>query len=345
MLFFERDIAVDLGTMATRMYVQGKGIRLREATVIAMDKNNGRVLRMGEDARKILGRTPANIVSVHPIVNGVISDYDMTSRMLRDFFSRVTSFSLFKPRVLILVPGSISGVEERAVIDAVIEGGARKVYLLESSVATAVGAGVDVKKPDGHLVVDIGAGTTETAVISVGGVAFGRSIKTAGNAMDEAIVKYIRQKHNLAIGLSTAESLKKTIGCAMELPEALYDEAKGRCLLTGLPKTVSVSSSDIAAALKAPLKEILDSIHYTLEHTEPELVNDISNNGIILAGGGSLLRGLPELIGIKTGMEAIVVDDPVSCNAYGAGRILYDLEEMTEGMINLARRKQILAAD
>lgn len=341
MLFFERDIAIDLGTMTTLIYVSGKGIRLRESSVVAVDRNTGRLLHIGDSAKKMLGRTPANIVAVRPIEAGVISDYDMTSRMLKDFIGRITSFSLFKPRVLILVPGNITGVEERAIIDAAIEGGARKVYLIESSVATAVGAGVDVKKADGHLVVDIGGGSTEIAVVSLGGVAVGRSIKIAGEAFDEAIVKYIRKKHNLLIGLRTAEEIKISIGGVLERPEVLMEEVKGRCLLTGLPRSVTVSSTDIAEAVAEPMAQILESVQIVLEHTAPELVADISQNGIILSGGGSLLWGLDAYIAQKTGMDAIVVDDAVSCTAYGAGRILQELNEMQEGMINLARRKQM----
>lgn len=343
MLFFERDIAIDLGTVSTRMFVQGRGIRLRESTVVAVDRNNGKLLRMGEDAKKMLGRMPANIVAVQPIASGVISDYDMTSYLLKEFISRITSFSLFKPRVLILVPGSISGVEERAIIDAVIEGGARKVYLLESSVATAVGAGIDVKKADGHMIVDIGGGTTEIAVISLGGVAVSQSIKIAGASFDEAIVKYIRKKHNLAIGLQTAEELKKNIGGVVARDEVLFEEVKGRCLLTGLPRSVSVSSTDLTEAMEEPANRILEAIHLVLEHTPPELVTDLSSNGIHMAGGGSLLFGMDQLVYSNTGIDTVVVDDALSCNAFGAGRILEDLNDMQDGMINLARRKQMKA--
>ncbi len=341
MLFFERDIAIDLGSVTTQIYVSGKGIRLREASVVAVDRNNGRLLRIGEDAKKMLGRTPANIAAIHPIVSGVISDYDMTSRMLKEFIARISSFSLFKPRVLMLVPGNITGVEERAIIDAAIEGGARKVYLIESAVATAVGAGMDVKKPDGHLVVDIGSGTTEIAVISLGGVAVSQSIKIAGDAFDEAIVKYIRKKHNLLIGQRRAEELKISIGGVVERSEVLYETVKGRCLLTGLPREVSISSTDIVEALAEPMGLIIEGIQQVLEHTAPELVADISENGILLAGGSSLLWGIDTYISDCTKIEAVVVDDAVSCTAYGAGRILQDLNDMQEGMINLARRKQM----
>ena len=340
MLFFERDIAIDLGTMTTILYVRGRGIRLREATLVALDQTNGRLLRIGEEAKKMLGRTPANIIPVHPIVSGVISDYDMTARMLREFISRITSFSLFKPRVLICVPASITGVEERAVIDAAIEAGARKVYLLESSLATAIGAGIDISKADGHMVIDIGSGTTEIAVVSLGGVVEGESIKTAGMSFDEAIVRYIRKKHNLLIGLRTAEELKQSIGCVYPRPEVSYEEVKGRCLVTGLPRSVTVSSTDMIEALEEPVAQVLEAIHLVLERTPPELVADISENGIVLSGGGSQIWGLDRLITEKTGIIAVLVDDAQSCNAYGAGRMLQNLDQMNEGMINLARRRQ-----
>ena len=340
MLFFERDLAIDLGTMTTLIYARSRGITLREATLVAMDRSNGRVLRIGEDAKKMLGRTPANIVPVHPIVSGVISDYDMTVRMLKDFISRITSFSLFKPRVLICVPASITGVEERAVIDAAIEAGARKVYLLESTLATAVGAGIDINKADGHLVVDIGSGTTEAAVISLGGVVQCESVKTAGMVFDEAIVRYIRKKHNLLIGLRTAEELKISIGCVFPRPEVSYEEVKGRCLVTGLPRSVTISSTDMIEALEEPVAQVLEAIHLVLERTPPELTADVSQNGIVLSGGGSQIWGLEKLIEERTGISTILVDDALSCTAYGAGRMLQSLDEMNEGMINLARRKQ-----
>jgi rod shape-determining protein MreB len=341
MVFFERDIAIDLGTMTTLIYVRGRGVRLREATLVAMDKTTGRLLRIGEEAKKMLGRTPANIVPIHPIVSGVISDYDMTARMLKEFIGRVTSFSLFKPRVLICVPASITGVEERAIIDAAIEAGARKVYLLESSLATAVGAGIDINKADGHMVIDIGSGTTEVAVVSLGGVVECESIKTAGMTFDEAIVRYVRKKHNLLIGLRTAEELKQSIGCVYPRPEVSYEEVKGRCLVTGLPRSVTISSTDMIEAMEEPVAQVLEAIHMVLERTPPELVGDVSQNGIVLSGGGSQLWGLDKLIAERTGISAILVDDALSCTAYGAGRMLQNLNEMNEGMINLARRKRI----
>jgi len=341
MFFVERDIAVDLGTDTTLLYVSGKGIRLREPTIVAVDRQDGRLIKVGEDARKMLGRTPANIVAVHPISAGVISDYDMTAAMLRELIRRVTSFSLFKPRVLVCVPGGISGVEERAIMDAVIEGGGRKVYLVQSAVATAVGAGLDVNRPDGHMIIDIGGGTTEAAVVSLNGVVVSESIKVAGAAFDEAIIKYIRRKHNLLIGSRTAEDLKKSIGCVKERPEVGYEEVKGRCLMTGLPRSVTINSDEMVEALSEPVETILETVHMVLERTPPELVADISENGVVLSGGGSLLYGLDKLVTERTGIAAHVVDDALSCTAYGAGRMLSRLDSMRDGMMNFARRRQL----
>ena len=341
MLFFERDIAIDLGTTSTLLYVRGKGVSMREPTVVAVDKVTGKLLKIGSDAEKMLGRTPANIVAIRPIANGVISDYDMTTRMLQELISRVTSFSFFKPRVIVCVPSSITGVEERAIIDATIEAGARKVYLLETAVATSTGAGIDISKPDGHMIIDIGGGTTEVAVISLGGVVECESITTAGDEFDEAIVKYIRRKHNVMIGTRTAEEMKRSIGCAYPRNEVSSQEVKGRCLMTGLPRSVTISSNDMIEALEEPLEKLLETIHIVLERTPPELVADISVNGIVMSGGCSLLWGLDKLITSRTGIEAVVVDDPLACAAYGAGKMLRELGNMQEGMINLARRKQM----
>ena len=341
MLFFERDLAIDLGTSTSLVFVQGKGIALREPTVVAVDKQTGRLLKIGEDARKMLGRTPANISAIHPISAGVISDYDLTEHFLRELISRVTSFSLFKPRVIICVPSSISGVEERAIIDACIEAGARRVYLLETSVAAALGAGLDISKPDGHMVIDIGGGTTEVAVISLGGVVECESIKTAGASFDEAIVRYIRRNHNILIGMRTAEELKLSIGGVYRNSEVTYEQVKGRSLETGLPEQVAVSSTEMAEALAEPVEKILDAIHLVLERTPPELVSDIAANGIIMSGGGSLLWGLDQLVANRTGIETVVIDDALSCAAFGAGKMLGGLPDMQEGMVNLARRRQM----
>ncbi len=336
---FDKDIALDMGTTRVMFYLRGKGVVLREPTLTAVDKFSGKLLKVGEEAQKMLGRTPASIVPIEPIVGGVISDYDMTVAMLHELMGRVTSLSLFKPRVLVCVPGSITGVEERAVIDAATEAGARKVYLIESAVATACGAGIDVSKPDGHLIVDIGGGTTETAVVSLNGVAECESIKTAGRAYDDAIIRYIRRRHNVLIGQKTAEDVKFSLGCVIPRPDTGVEEVKGRDLVTGLPKTVKISSDELAEVLSGPTRNILESIHMVLERTPPELVADISQNGIVMSGGGSLIYGIDRLVERDTGIRTVVVDDPVSCAAYGAGKLLAKLNDMHEGMVNFARKR------
>lgn len=341
MTVFEKDIAIDIGTSSTMLFEQGKGIVAREPTVVAVDKFNGKILKIGQDAQKMLGRTPANIVAIHPIDAGVISDYEITAHMLRDLVNRVTSFSLFKPCLLACVPSSISGVEERAMIDAAIEAGARKVYLLENAVATALGAGVDISRADGHMVIDIGGGTTEIAVISVGGVVECESIKTAGSAFDEAIVKYIRSKYNMLIGLGAAEELKRNIGGVISRPDVGSEEVKGRNLTTGLPKSVSISSAELIEAFVEPMNKILDAVHLVLERTPPQLVGDLDTNGIIMSGGGSLIYGIDRLIERSTGIRTIVVDDAISCAAYGAGKMLNHLDDMQDGMQNFYRKRQL----
>ena len=338
----EKDIAIDLGTDTTILYVAGIGIRLREPTVVTIDRTTGRVLKVGEDARKMLGRTPGNLVSVHPIAAGVISDYDMSALMLRELVSRITSFSLFKPRILMCVPSSITGVEERAVIDAAIEAGARRVYLVETAVATAIGAGVDIKKPDGHMVVDIGGGTTEIAVVSMGGVAECESIKTAGSTFDEAIIRYIKKKHNMLIGAMTAEDVKINIGGVYprsDAPESM--EVKGRDLIKGLPKTVSVTAEELVDVLREPARLILENVHAVLERTPPELIGDLGVNGMILSGGGSLLYGIDRMIEDSTHIRTMIVDDPLACAAHGAGKLLTKLDSMQDGMMNFLRNREM----
>ena len=337
MVIFERDIAVDLGTSSTLLFEQGKGIAAREPTVVAVDRVNGKILKVGQDAQKMLGRTPANIVAIRPVSAGVISDYEMAAQMLRELVGRLTSFSLFKPRVLACVPSSVTGVEERAMIDAAIEAGARRVYLLETAVATAMGAGVDISKPDGHMIIDIGGGTTEIAIVSAGGVVECESIKVAGTSFDEAIVKYVRRKHNMLIGLTAAEELKRNIGCVMQRPDMGIEEVKGRNLENGLPKTVKLSSNELIEAFIEPMNHILDAVHAVLERTPPQLVGDLDKNGIILSGGGSLIYGIDRSTGIRT----IVVDDPISCAAYGAGKMLKNLDTMQDGMMNFYRMRQL----
>ena len=341
MNIFERDIAVDMGTSSTLIFEQGKGVVVREPTVVAVDKFSGKILKVGQDAKKMLGRTPANIVSLNPVNAGVISDYEITAQMLREFISRITSFSFFKPCILACVPSSINGVEERAVIDACIEAGARKVYLLETAVATALGAGVDISKANGHMVIDIGGGTTEIAIISMGGVVECESIKVAGGSFDEAIVKYIRNKYNVRIGLSTAEELKRSIGCIIQRPDVGVEEVKGQNLKDGLPKTIEINSTELIEAFVEPMNSILEAIQAVLERTPPELVGDLENNGIIMSGGGSLIYGIDRLIERSTGIRTVVVDDAVSCAAYGAGKMLLHLDDMQDGMMNFYRKRQL----
>lgn len=341
MNIFQRDIAVDMGTTSTLIFEQGKGVVAREPTVVAVDKFTGKILKIGQDAQRMLGRTPANIVAIHPVNAGVISDYEITAQMLRELVGRITSFSLFKPRILACVPSSINGVEERAVIDAAIEAGARKVYLLETAVATALGAGVDISKADGHMVIDIGGGTTEIAIISVGGVVECESIKVAGSSFDEAIVKYIRNKYNVRIGMSTAEEIKRSIGCIIQRPDVGVEEVKGQNLSNGLPKTVEINSTELIEAFVEPMNRILESIHAVLERTPPQLVGDLDKNGIIMSGGGSLIYGIDRLIERSTGIRTVVVDDAISCAAYGAGKMLMHLDDMQDGMVNFYRKRQL----
>ncbi len=341
MQIFESDIAIDMGTSTTLVYVKGKGMVAREPTVVAVNKVNGKVMKVGQEAQKMLGRTPANIVAIHPIANGVISDYELAAQMQRELVSRVTSFSLFKPCVLACVPSSITGVEERAVIDAAIEAGARKVYLLETSVATALGAGVDIGRAEGHMVIDIGGGTTEIAVISAGGVVECESIKVAGTSFDEAIVKYVRRKHNMLIGMSAAEEIKRNIGCVLQRPDMGVEEVHGRNLSSSMPKTVSISANETIEAFVEPMNRILEAIHSVLERTPPQLVGDLDRNGIIMSGGGSLIYGMDRLIERSTGIRTAVVDDAISCAAYGAGKMLKHLDEMQDGMMNFYRMRQL----
>ena len=326
-----KDIGIDLGTASVLVYVKGKGIVLNEPSVVAMDKNTGKLLKVGEEARQMLGRTPGNIVAIRPLREGVISDYDMTERMLREFIRKVAPVHLFKPRVVICVPSGITEVEERAVIDAGIQAGARRVYLIEEPLAAAIGAGVDITQPDGHMVVDIGGGTADIAVISLSGIVESASIKVAGDAFSEAVVKYIRKRHNVLIGDRTAEELKMTIGCVFPRPEEISMEVKGRCLMTGLPRVFSVTSSEMIEAFEEPCSRILEAIHGVLERTPPELVADISSNGIIMTGGGSLVWGF----------ETYVADDAISCVAHGTGRSLDTIDDMQDGTINIGRSREM----
>ena len=337
-----KDIGIDLGTASVLVYVKGKGVVLNEPSVVAIDKNTGKLLKVGAEAQAMLGRTPGNIVAIRPLREGVISDYDMTERMLREFLHKVVGgFQLFKPRVIICVPSGITEVEERAVVDAGIQAGARRVYLIEEPVAAAIGAGIDISKPDGHMVVDIGGGTSDIAVISLSGVVESASIKVAGDQFNEAIVKYMRRKHNVLVGERTAELMKMQIGCVFLNEQETAYEIKGRCLVTGLPKVITVSSTEMLEAFEEPVERILEAVHGVLERTPPELVADISNNGIVMTGGGSLVDGFDRLIEARTGIHTVVAEGAISCVAEGTGKSLDSLNSMTDGTVNLSRRKQM----
>ena len=337
-----KDIGIDLGTASVLVYIKGKGVVLNEPSVVAIDKNTGRLLKVGAEAQAMLGRTPGNIVAIRPLRDGVISDYDMTERMLKEFIRKVTGgFHLFPPRIMVCVPSGITEVEERAVIDAGQQAGARRVYLIEEPVAAAIGAGIDITKPDGHMVVDIGGGTSDIAVISLSGVVESASIKVAGDQFNEAVVKYMRRKHNILVGESTAEKMKIAIGCVYPKEEETFMDVKGRCLLTGLPKTITVSSAEMLEAFEEPSERILESIHSVLERTPPELVADVSTNGIVMTGGGSLVDGFDKLIASRTGIATSVAENAIACVAEGTGRSLDMITDMQEGTINLSRRRQI----
>lgn len=341
MCSFAKDIGIDLGTASVLVYVKGKGVVLNEPSVVAIDKNTGKLLKVGGDAQAMLGRTPGNIVAIRPLREGVISDYDMTERMLREFIHKVAGVSFFKPRVIICVPSGITEVEERAVIDAGIQAGARKVYLIEEPVAAAIGAGIDITQPDGHMVVDIGGGTSDIAVISLSGVVESASIKVAGDQFNESIVKYMRRKHNVLVGERTAELMKMEIGCVFPKEQETSIEIKGRCLMTGLPKVITVTSTEMLEAFEEPVERILEAVHGVLERTPPELVADISNNGIVMTGGGSLVDGFDRLIEARTGIHTVVAEDAISCVAEGTGKSLDSLNSMTDGTVNLSRRRQM----
>ena len=337
-----KDIGIDLGTASVLVCIKGKGVVLNEPSVVAIDKNTGCLLKVGAEAQAMLGRTPGNIVAIRPLRDGVISDYDMTERMLKEFIRKVTGgFHLFPPRIMVCVPSGITEVEERAVIDAGRQAGARRVYLIEEPVAAAIGAGIDITKPDGHMVVDIGGGTSDIAVISLSGVVESASIKVAGDQFNESIVKYMRRKHNILIGERTAEQMKMEIGCVYPKEEEATIEIKGRCLMTGLPKTITVNSTEMMEAFEEPVERILEAVHNVLERTPPELVADISNNGIVMTGGGSLVDGFDKLITARTGIHTVVAEDAISCVAEGTGKSLDSLGDMQDGTVNLSRRRQM----
>ena len=341
MMFFSHDLGVDLGTANVLIYVEGKGVVVREPSVVAVDKNTGSILQVGAAARNMLGRTPGNVVAMHPLKDGVISDHEMTVRMLQALFRKAIKGSFLnpKPRVVICVPSGVTEVEERSVINAALEAGARRVYLIEEPLAAALGANLDIKGPNGHMVVDIGGGTTDIAVLSLNGVASSSSIEVAGDAFDEAIGRYVRRKHGMVIGQVTAEEIKIEIGCVYPRPEDISKNVKGRDAKTGMPREITLLSSEIFEVLRRPARQITDEVLSVLEETSPELVSDISGNGITLTGGGSQIWGMDKLITERTEIPCTLADDPDSCVAFGCGKSLAWINHMQEGPINIARRR------
>ncbi len=325
---FGQDIGIDLGTASVIAYVKGKGIVLREPSVVAVNNVTGEVLAVGHEARRMIGRTPGNIVAIRPLREGVISDYTVTEKMLKYFINKIGGRSLFSPRIMICIPSQCTEVEKKAVIDAASNAGARKVYLIEEPIAAAIGAGIDISRPVGNMIVDIGGGTTDIAVISLGGSVVSSSVKVAGDKFDEAIVKFIKKRHNVMIGERTAEELKQQIGCVFPKIQDMEMDVRGRDLITGLPKTITIYSSEMMEALDEPAGLIIDAVHSVLERTPPELAADISDKGIYMTGGGCLVDGLDRLLQEKTGINVMIAEDAISCVAKGTGKALDNLDSM-----------------
>lgn len=334
-MFSSRDMGIDLGTANSLVYVKGKGIVLREPSVVAIQRETGQVLAVGEEAKRMIGRTPGNIVAIRPMKDGVIADFDVTQSMIKYFIQKALRQRSFivKPRVVVSVPSGVTAVEERAVREAALQAGAGEAYLIEEPMAAAIGAGLPVHEPTGNMIVDIGGGTTEVAVISLGGIVTSKSIRIAGDEMDDAIIQHVKRTYNLMIGERTAEQIKIDIGTAYPLDKEETAEIRGRDLVTGLPKTLKITSTEIFKALSEPVAAILDAIKVTLEKTPPELASDIMDRGIVMAGGGSLLRGLDRLVSDQTGMPVHMAEEPLLAVAYGSGRVLENIDVLRRVLI------------
>jgi rod shape-determining protein MreB len=339
MSFIGRDMAVDLGTANTLVYVRGRGIVLNEPSVVAINTNTGGILAVGSEAKKMIGRTPANIVAIRPLKDGVIADFDTTERMLRYFIQKVHKRRhLAKPRIVVCVPSGITGVEQRAVKDAGYAAGARKVYIIEEPMAAAIGAGLPVHEPTGNMVVDIGGGTTEVAVISLGGIVTSQSIRVGGDKLDAAIIQYVKKEYSLMLGERTAEEIKMSIGSAFPMPDEPHAEIRGRDLVSGLPKTIVVSAEEIRKATEEPVNQIVDAVKTTLDKCPPELSGDIMDRGIVITGGGALLKGLDERLRHETGMPIHVTDRPLDSVAMGSGKCVEEFEALQQVLISEPRR-------
>ncbi len=331
---FSRDMGIDLGTANTLVFIKGRGIVIREPSVVAIQRDTNEILAVGEEARDMIGRTPSNIVAIRPLKDGVIADFDVTQSMLRYFIKKVIGGKGFvKPRVVVGVPSGVTEVEKRAVIDATIQAGAREAYLIEEPMAAAIGAGLPVHEPTGNMVVDIGGGTTEVAVISLGGIVASRSIRVGGDEMDESIVQYIKKNYNLLIGERTAEEVKINVGSAVVPDVEEKYEIRGRDLVTGLPKTITVTSTQVQQALSEPVAAIIDAVKNTLERTPPELASDIMDRGIVMTGGSSMLRRLDKLLSTETGMPVYLSEDALSCVAIGTGKAVENVDAYKKGFI------------
>jgi len=324
---FSNDIGIDLGTANSLVYVKDRGIVLREPSVVAIQTGTNRVLAVGNEAKRMLGRTPGNITAIRPMKDGVIADFEITEAMLRYFIRKVQSNRIMvRPRIIISVPSGITEVEKRAVKDSATHAGAREVYLIEEPMAAAIGVGLPVQEPAGNMIVDIGGGTTEVALISLAGIVFSRSVRVGGDEMDEAIIQYMKRVYNLMIGERTAEQIKISIGSAYPLPEETSMEVKGRDLVAGLPKTLTLTTEEVREALHEPISTIVEAVRFTLERSPPELSADLVDRGMVLAGGGALLRGIDKLIAEQTGLPVHVADDPLSAVAEGTGMVLHELK-------------------
>ncbi len=336
---FGKDIGIDLGTASVIIYIRGKGIVLREPSVVSIDRQTGKILRVGMEAQEMLGRTPENIIAIRPLRDGVISDYETTERMLKYFIRKVNGRSIFRPHVIVCVPSGINEVEERAVRDAAINAGARSVELIEEPMAAAIGAGVDIMRPKGVMIIDIGGGTADVAVISLGDVVTSESVKAAGDKFDESIVRYVRKRFNILIGERTAEEIKIKIGCLAPRPEKLSMTVKGRCITSGLPKEFTITSEDTMEAMMDCANQIIEAVHDVLSRTPPELISDISNDGIIMTGGGGLIYGFNKLIASRMGIPVYVAEDAVSCVAKGTGGALDYIDGISGMKVNSPKKK------
>lgn len=338
--FGSKDIGIDLGTANILVTLKGKGIILNEPSVVALDLKNRNILATGREAKEMLGRTPEQIKAVRPLKDGVIADFTATQLMLKNIIHKIGQrYNIGRPRVVVGVPSGITEVEERAVEESVLQAGAREVYLIEEPMAAAIGANMDIAEPSGNIIVDIGGGTTEVAVISLGGIVVSNSIRVAGDELDEDIVNYIKRERNLAIGDTTAELIKKEIGCAMPLVTEAKMEVRGRDLATGLPETIEINSQEVQFAMQESIEKIVEIVKQTLEKTPPELASDIMEKGIILAGGGALIKNIDKLLSIRTEMPVYIAEDPLDCVVKGTGKTLEDLERLKTVLVNARKRR------